>query len=158
MPGTLKQVQSDLHSYKIGDSDQRPWGRYTVTGVGTDSGEEFCEKEITVDPGKILSLQSHNHRREVWTVAQGTLTVVVDDRRLTLDAGQSVDIPLTSIHCMANLGDIPCVVHERQIGLCSEDDIIRYADAYGRAETPPTGQIKTSVDLYNAILEEIGDA
>ena len=140
------QIKSDLDSYQVGDSDQRPWGHYVVTAVGaTNSGEEYCEKEITVNPGQILSLQSHEHRRELWTVLEGTLTVVVDNKSLTLGKGQSVTIPLTAIHCMANLGDTPCIVHERQIGLCSEDDIIRYVDAYGRAGSSTDPKIKAII-------------
>jgi mannose-6-phosphate isomerase-like protein (cupin superfamily) len=150
------QVKSDLDSYKVGDNDQRPWGKYVVTAVGKDeSGEEYCEKDITVNPDQILSLQSHNHRREIWTVIQGTLTVVVDDKRLTLKEGESVNIPLQAIHCMANLEQDPCVVHERQMGLCSEEDIIRYVDAYGRAGTLIDSRIQASVDLFNATLDEI---
>ena len=53
-----KQEKSTV--YTVGDSDTRPWGSYTVVAVGVnEGGEEFCEKEIVVNPGHILSLQSH---------------------------------------------------------------------------------------------------
>lgn len=150
------QVKSDLDSYKVGDNDRRPWGEYVVTAVGTDeNGEEYCEKDITVSPDQILSLQSHNHRREYWTVTKGALTVVVDDKRLVLQEGENIHIPLQAIHCMANLEDAPCIVHERQVGLCSEDDIVRYVDAYGRAGSATDTRIQASVDLFNEILREI---
>lgn len=143
--------------YKVGDYDKRPWGEYTVTGVGTnDAGEEFCAKDITVNPGSILSLQSHGQRREKWTVKSGTLTVVVDEKRLDLAPGESIDIPLRAIHCMANLTRAPVVVNEIQEGLCREADIKRYVDANGRKTEPltsPTAQV--SVAHYNAIVAEI---
>jgi mannose-6-phosphate isomerase-like protein (cupin superfamily) len=148
----------NMEEYNIGDTDTRPWGSYTVTDVGTnDQGEDFCEKEITVNPGKILSLQSHELRRELWTVRSGTLTVILDGKRLELAEGQSVSVPLQAIHCMANLSDTPCIVFERQEGICREEDIARYVDAYGRAaQTAEEGRITDSIALYNGVLEEIG--
>lgn len=146
-----------LKEYQVGDSDKRPWGSYVVTAVWTnDKGEEVCEKDITVEPGKILSLQSHKFRRENWKVTQGTLTVVLDDRRIELQAGENIDIPLEAIHCMANLKDAPCVVHEIQEGLCREEDIIRYVDSYGRGtESVAGGKGEASVALYREIMKEI---
>ncbi len=146
-----------LAAYRVGDSDVRPWGTYAVTGVGIlDNGKEYCEKIITVNPGKILSLQSHDHRAERWEVREGTLTVILDGRRITLYAGDTVDIPLYGIHCMANLTEAPCKVYEIQTGLCREEDIVRYLDAYGRETKRFTGQaITASIALYREVLGEI---
>ena len=146
-----------MAAYKIGDHDERPWGSYVVTAVGHAGGEEYCEKEITVRPGQILSLQSHELRREHWRVEKGTLTVVLDGERLTLNAGEDVRIPLRGVHCMANLGKVPCVVHERQEGVCREEDIRRYVDAYGRA-TEDVPEAASSIGVYREILAEIGHA
>ncbi len=152
-----KPSASDLKEYSIGDRDMRPWGEYEVTGVGLNAaGEEYCEKIIIVHPGKILSLQSHEQRRERWTVREGTLTVVVDGKRLELQAGQSIDMPLKAIHCMANTKDVPCKVYEKQEGVCREEDIIRYVDAYGRGTlTSNDPNVKASVERYNEVLGEI---
>lgn len=146
-----------LAAYTVGDSDVRPWGSYTVVAVGiNENDEEFCEKEIVVNPGQILSLQSHDHRREHWIVKQGTLTVVLDGERLTLPKGESVRIPLQGVHCMANLGTGDCVVKEIQSGICREEDIRRYFDAYGRG-TEPADDDKTvrSLAVYKEILGEL---
>lgn len=145
-----------MQEYKIGDTDTRPWGSYKVTDVGMSGAEEFCEKEITVLPRHVLSLQSHDFRREIWRVVSGTLTVIVDDRRLTLNAGEEVDVPLGAIHCMANVGNAPCVVFERQQGRCREEDIHRFADAYGRAGEEVTGDVgQKSLALYQSLLHDI---
>lgn len=145
-------------AYQVGDSDQRPWGHYKVTGVGTNaSGEEYCEKEITVNPGQILSMQSHELRRETWTVKQGVLTVLLDGERITLTAGESVKIPLRAIHCMANLGTADCVVYEMQEGACREEDVKRYLDPYGRqTESTETPLAEKSIAVYKSILSELG--
>lgn len=128
----MRQERS-AQNYKIGDSDQRPWGNYVVTMVGAlPGGQQFCTKRITLNPYSILSLQSHELRHETWTVISGQLTVIIDEQRLTLAEGDSVDVPLRAIHTMANLSAEPCIVHEVQEGQCIESDIMRYSDANGR--------------------------
>jgi mannose-6-phosphate isomerase-like protein (cupin superfamily) len=144
--------------YAVGDMDIRPWGSYTVIAVGIkESGEESCEKEIQVSPGHILSLQSHEHRREHWKVITGELTVVLDGQRLTLKEGEQVRVPQGSIHCMANMGDEACVVREIQQGICREEDITRYMDTYGRgtagADEP---RVAESVAVYKELVAELG--
>ena len=153
----IQTEQENMAKYKVGDRDTRPWGHYVVTGVGANAvGEEYCEKEITVSPGKILSLQSHEHRRETWRVEQGILTVVLNDRRIELLPGGELMISKGSIHCMANLGNKPCIVHEKREGVCREEDIRRYVDAYGRQTymslLPGAGK---SIALYRKIMTDI---
>ena len=150
-------MQTASSDYKQGDSDYRPWGGYVVTAIGkTETGEDFCEKDITVNPGCKLSLQSHALRREHWSVKEGTLTTIRDDQCVILNQGEEISIPKGAIHCMANTGDVPCIVHERQEGICREDDIVRYADSYGRAEEPESsgGPLQESLRLYGEILKD----
>lgn len=145
-----------MEAYKVGDRDQRPWGEYEVTAVGMDGEEEYCEKSITVNPANILSLQSHDLRRETWSVKSGELTVVLNENVITLKAGQDIFIPCGSIHAMANLADAPCIVFERQEGICREEDIKRYLDAYGRAVEDSTDPIvKASLAAYRSVLDSI---
>lgn len=148
-----------MTGYKKGESDfTRGWGGYVVTDVGiNDKGEEFCKKDITVRPGQALSLQSHDHRRELWTVISGELTVVLDGQRKMLATGENISIPVGGIHCMANLGNSAVVVHEIQEGVCREDDIHRFKDMYGRpAEQSNAPNVVSSLKAYNDILNEIG--
>ena len=155
---TSQDPNTHMSAYKVGDSDfSRGWGGYVVTAVGLNATqEEFCEKDITVNPGQALSLQSHDHRREHWVVTQGTLTVVLDGQKLTLNAGQDVRIPLGGIHCMANLSTELCIVHEVQKGLCREDDIHRFRDMYGRpAEQSDAPNVVSSLKIYDEILKHI---
>ena len=58
-------------TYRRGDRDNRPWGRWEVL----DTGEGFAVKRITVNPGAILSLQLHHHREEHWVVVRGRARV-----------------------------------------------------------------------------------
>lgn len=154
---TSQTASGAMEVYKVGDGDTRPWGSYVVTAVGTNgAGEEYCEKDITVLPGKILSLQSHEMRRETWTVKKGHLTVIRDGEILKLKEGEDVHLPVKSIHSMANLGDTECVVHELQEGTCREEDITRYVDSYGRG-TDASGNdaIASSIAAYARIAAQI---
>jgi mannose-6-phosphate isomerase len=109
--------------------ETRPWGAFYVL----DEQHGFKVKRITVNPGGRLSLQSHKHRYEHWTVVNGTATVTVDDAVLTLERGQSADIPFGSKHRLENLGTAQVDIIEVQFGdYLGEDDIIRYDDIYNR--------------------------
>ena len=57
-----------------------------------------------------------------------------------------------AVHSMANLGERPCIVKEKQTGICLEDDIIRYLDAYGRSTAGSGGRNMTAA--YLGILEQ----
>ena len=110
-------------------SETRPWGAFHVL----DEHPGFKVKRISVNAAGRLSLQSHKHRYEHWTVVNGTATVTVDDAVLTLSRGQSVDIPLGSKHRLENLGMELVEIIEVQFGdYLGEDDIIRYDDIYNR--------------------------
>jgi mannose-6-phosphate isomerase-like protein (cupin superfamily) len=124
---------ADMPGYRTGESDIRPWGTWEVLDTGLENNEEYCVKKITVKPGGVLSLQSHQHRREEWTVVSGTLEVTRNNDIIVLQAGESIDIPQGAKHRMANRKDEPVIVKEIQRGLCREDDIIRYEDIYGRS-------------------------
>lgn len=109
--------------------ETRPWGAFYVL----DEQPGFKVKRITVNTSGRLSLQSHKHRSEHWTVVNGTATVTIDDAVLTLTRGQSVDIPLGAKHRLENLGKAQVDIIEVQFGdYLGEDDIIRYDDIYNR--------------------------
>jgi mannose-6-phosphate isomerase-like protein (cupin superfamily) len=110
-------------------SETRPWGAFHVL----DEKPGFKVKRIEVTPGGRLSLQSHKHRSEHWTIVEGVATVTVDATVRDMTRGQSVDIPLGAKHRLENLGKAPVAIIEVQFGdYLGEDDIIRYDDVYAR--------------------------
>ncbi len=142
-------------AYIIGDSDERNWGKYIVTAVKYDGDQCIeCEKDITVNPGHMLSVQSHDNRSEVWEVISGTLTVVLNGKELALEKGETINIETGDIHTMANLGSEPCVVHEVQKGICEESDIHRYWDPNGReVEKSEAENVLRSIETCSKIEE-----
>jgi len=109
--------------------DHRPWGWFETLALS----DRFQVKQIVVNPGGILSLQSHMHRSEHWIVVSGTARVTIGEKQQLISENQSVYIPLGETHRMENPGKLPMVLIEVQTGAyLGEDDIVRYEDAYSR--------------------------
>lgn len=107
----------------------RPWGKYQ----DLDSGPGFKVKRITVNSGKMLSLQKHQHRSEHWVVVSGRATVTRGDEVLMLVANESTYIPAGTVHRLANEEAGPLEIIEVQTGaVLLEEDIERLSDDYGR--------------------------
>uniref|UniRef100_UPI0035695ED5 cupin domain-containing protein n=1 Tax=Pontibacterium sp. TaxID=2036026 RepID=UPI0035695ED5 len=107
----------------------RPWGKFD----SIDDGDRYLVKHITVNPGEKLSLQMHHYRAEHWVVVSGTAEVRCGDKLMLLSENQSTYIPLGETHQLRNPGEVPLEIIEIQSGeYLGEDDIIRYADDYGR--------------------------
>ena len=109
----------------------RPWGSYCVL----EEGPRYKMKRIVVFPGAQLSSQMHHHRSEHWVVVDGTALVEVDGVERVMVENQSVDIPKTAMHRLANPGKVPLEIIEIQSGpYLEEDDIVRFDDVYGRVK------------------------
>ncbi len=109
--------------------DYRPWGWFESLTIGN----RFQVKQIFVNPGASLSLQSHHHRAEHWIVVEGTAKVTIGDEVRLVSENQSVYVPLGAVHRMENPGKLPMRLVEVQTGsYLGEDDIIRYEDVYAR--------------------------
>ncbi len=108
---------------------QRPWGSYESLAMG----DRFQVKRIVVNPGAQLSLQMHHHRAEHWVVVSGTAEVTNGEETSLFTENQSTYIPVGTRHRLKNPGIIPLVLIEIQSGpYLGEDDIVRFADVYGR--------------------------
>jgi len=109
----------------------RPWGDFE----SIDFGERYQVKRLTVKPGESLSLQMHHHRAEHWIVVSGTARVTNGGEVFLLSENQSTYIPLGVTHRLENPGSIPLEIIEVRSGTyLGEDDIVRFEDAYNRAE------------------------
>ena len=130
----VRKLYDTLHNQKRPQATTpttvyRPWGSYTVLAESAN----HKVKRIVVNPGGILSLQSHRRRSEHWTTVQGIMSVMIDEREFDMPVDQSCHIPLAAKHRMHNKTDSAAAVIEVQIGdYLGEDDIVRYEDIYGR--------------------------
>lgn len=121
--------QNGHESCRVHREVHRPWGVYTVV----ETGEHFKIKRIAVKPGASLSLQTHRHRSEHWTVVSGQARVTNDSREFTLNVNESTFIAAGHLHRLENPGTEPLIIIEVQVGnYLGEDDITRFDDQYGR--------------------------
>lgn len=101
----------------------RSWGYYRV--LHDVSGTKV--KELTIDPGKSLSLQRHEHRTEFWLVTEGKCRVTSGDKLAEeLCRQDTIEVPEGAWHQLSNPFAEPCRIVELQYGArCSESDIER---------------------------------
>jgi len=110
----------------------RPWGSFDAV----EQGEGFQVKRITVDPGRKLSLQRHQHRAEHWIVVRGMAEITLANDVFTLKENQSTYIPPGTVHRLANVHDEPLEIIEVQTGAyLGEDDIERLEDDFHRSSS-----------------------
>ena len=108
---------------------EKPWGSFEIL----KSGKNFLVKKILINPGGVLSLQSHDHRSEHWIVAEGEAEVVIDDKILNLKENENVFIPNGVVHRISNKTKMDLVIIEMWYGeKLDENDIKRYEDIYKR--------------------------
>jgi cytidyltransferase-like protein len=107
----------------------RPWGYYKVLH---QVGKEVKLKELTVEPGKSLSMQKHKQRAEFWFVSEGEATVYTLNRKTDSElVGKFTQFDHTWIannewHQLVNETSKPLRIIEIQYGSdCSEEDIER---------------------------------
>jgi cytidyltransferase-like protein len=106
---------------------ERQWGYYRV--LHEVPGVKV--KELTVLPGKSLSMQRHKFRNEFWMVSEGECIVkgeadgvIFKDKYLSIH--NRFDVPTYFWHQLTNPYDKPCKIVEIQYGnKCEEDDIER---------------------------------
>ncbi|MGH7908569.1 MAG: mannose-1-phosphate guanylyltransferase/mannose-6-phosphate isomerase [Thermodesulfobacteriota bacterium] len=133
----IKSIVNDLavkgrSEYQTHTKVYRPWGYYLVL----EEKDNTKVKRIVVNPGARLSLQKHHHRSEHWVIVQGIAKVINGDLTLILEEKQSTFIPQNNLHRIENIGKIPLEIVEVEIGdYLEEDDIVRYEDDFGRADS-----------------------
>jgi cytidyltransferase-like protein len=101
----------------------RPWGYYRVLHT-IDNNVKV--KELTVDPGKTLSMQRHKYRSELWFVAEGLAGNNWDYGGKKIKLYKTEIINPNEWHQLHNPTDKPLKVIEIQYGeACMEEDIER---------------------------------
>ncbi len=107
----------------------RPWGSW----MSLLESPEYQIKLIEVKPGARISLQKHRHRSEHWIVVSGSAVITRDDENMEVHQNEGIFLPVGCVHRMENVGKVPLVVIEVQVGeYLGEDDIVRLQDDWQR--------------------------
>jgi mannose-1-phosphate guanylyltransferase/mannose-6-phosphate isomerase len=118
---TLKS--EERHEYKFHTRVMRPWGSATTILENTI----YRIRMLEIQPGKSLSLQSHQQRSEHWVVLEGTADVQRGDEKVILQKNESAYIPKGMHHRLGNFGDTTLQIIEVQQGeYLGDDDIERF--------------------------------
>lgn len=108
--------------------EDRPWGYFeTLTSDGT-----CLVKRLVIYPGQRTSLQYHNGRAEIWLPLEGRGIAEIGNASVPIQKLERIDIPAKMQHRITNPNNIPLVILEIWNGQCSETDIVRLQDDYGR--------------------------
>ena len=111
------------------EKTERPWGEY----IKFFEEDGVWVKRVEVNPKHRLSLQKHAHRSEKWNIVAGEGLVTLNDEQIPVQVGSVIDVPLGTIHRIANTGKVKLVFIEVACGdNLSEDDIVRLEDDYDR--------------------------
>ena len=109
-------------------NDDRPWGYWESLKLN----DRYKVKHIYVAPGEKLSLQTHKHRDEIWSIVDGNGIVTRNEEKLEAEIGKVFLIKKGEVHRAEGGADGLHIV-EVQLGeYLGEDDIVRLEDIYGR--------------------------
>jgi mannose-1-phosphate guanylyltransferase/mannose-6-phosphate isomerase len=107
---------------------KKPWGRF----IQYTLNQPTTVKILEVNPGEILSLQSHNHRDELWVPLTSGAVVEIDGHVMNPGELEPVFIPRYTKHRLS-AKDQKVRVLEISFGTFDEEDVVRYEDKYGRS-------------------------
>ena len=100
---------------------EKSWGSFTVVDVQNNA----MVIRVVLLPGNSLKYHSHEHRDEVWTIMEGTGTVILDGEKKKVQAGDVISMKAGQKHTI--IADTKLVVNEVQLGEdISEEDKIKY--------------------------------
>lgn len=107
----------------------RPWGYWEALKLAGN----YKIKSFFVKPGEQLSLQKHKHRAEIWVVADGEGTILIDGESFEAGRGDVYMVKKEQVHRVSGKNNGIQIV-ELQLGdYLGEDDIVRLQDSYGRS-------------------------
>ena len=115
--------------------EERPWGNFAILSELQNQGSssDVIIKRLTVYPGKRLSYQQHNHRAVHWFVLSGSGHAVINDERIAIRTGESVQIKIGDKHRLDNQeGSENLIAIEIITGHFDEFDNERLEDDFNR--------------------------
>jgi mannose-1-phosphate guanylyltransferase len=114
----------------LADSEPRPmhekkrWGEYHVLNRTDSIKGDTLTKKLTINEGKQISYQVHDHRKEIWTIVEGEGILYLDGKKQKVGCGDVATIEAGVKHGLHALTDLSVI--EVQFGKpLIEEDIIR---------------------------------
>lgn len=112
------------------ETHSRPWGGYDIVFNNLHT----WTKILHINPGERLSLQFHNFRDELWVPLDSGGNALIGGRAVDLLTDVCYVVPKRTAHRIMNPTDRIVRILEVATGAVDEQDIVRLADKYGRAD------------------------
>ncbi|MDO8510799.1 MAG: HAD-IIB family hydrolase [Nanoarchaeota archaeon] len=106
---------------------EKPWGNFEQF----TANETSTVKILEVRPQQRLSLQSHQHREELWIALDDGVVAEINSIKHYLKKGDKIVIPKEAKHRLSSESGTVRVL-EIAFGSFDEKDIVRYEDDFGR--------------------------
>lgn len=103
----------------------RSWGRYEELLVEKD----YRFRRVILNPGKTIYEHVHQKRMESWTILKGVGRFTIDGEAKDYSAGDTVTARVGMRHQISNIGEIPLVLAEMDIGEVGHADMSSTTDA-----------------------------
>lgn len=106
--------------------EEKRWGEYRVLEIKEyEDHNKTLTKHLFIKEGKSISLQSHSHRDEAWTIANGEGLLTLGEKTRKVTKGEMIFIPKKEKHKIIAITDLDII--EVQLGdEVIEEDIVRY--------------------------------
>ncbi len=135
----MGEEKSSPSTHPVGHKEEKVWGSWEILS----RGEGYQIKLLTFNPGAEMSLQTHRHRSEMWTVVSGFGKAMIGMESPNLYSEEAWVVPQGVPHWIKNAYLEPLIILEIQFGAyLGEDDLIRISDANGRTlgEVDPSNE------------------
>lgn len=101
----------------------RAWGTYEILKEAI----HYRVKKVTIYAGKALSLHKHCHRSEHWSIVSGSALISLNGVTKEYTKGSNIEVPMGTLHQVANRGEEELVIIEIAIGEnVEESDMISF--------------------------------
>lgn len=112
----IKKIMQDNPEYGMyfekSRTVYRPWGTYEILNYTSN----YKVKKVLVYPGQSLTSHRHSMRSELWSVVQGTATVILDNVTREMPLYSSIEVPIGVSHTLANKADEDLIIMEVSFG------------------------------------------
>ena len=125
---TLRQLRT-IEMLNSISMTERPWGNFEQF----TANETSTVKILEIKPQQRLSLQSHQHREELWMALDDGVMAEINGIKRYLRKGDKVMVPKEAKHRLSSEAEHVRVL-EIAFGNFDEDDITRYEDDFGRTK------------------------
>jgi mannose-6-phosphate isomerase-like protein (cupin superfamily) len=115
-----------------------PGDRYTFLVTGAQSDGAYFIFEAIVPPGAGPPPHIHRREQETYYLLEGTLDIIVGEKRLKASKGDFVHTPPGTVHTFRNAGNVPA----RMLVVCSPAGLEKYFEevlepVQDRSASPP---------------------